>query len=179
MSIFYAKGRYLVRITDQALGKASTGTPQFALRFLVLGRIVGEEVEEVTEYERTAYFYITDKTAERFTQDLETLGFAGQSFRQLDLSDGNCHDFRGQEAHMWCGEGQNLNGDPKEVWGVARQASQLEVQPLEPKAARELDNLFGKYLKKSNGGTPKSAAPQQASRPIAGANAPDDSDIPF
>lgn len=184
MAIFYAKGRYRCRIIDQALGKASTGTPQFVLKFTVMGRVSGDALEEVTQYERTAYFYITEKTAERFGQDLETLGFTGSSFQQLDLDNDRAHDFRGSEVDMYCGEDTNDRGEPRERWGVARTSGALDVQPLDRKATRELDNLFGKHLKKPSG-SPQPV--RQASRaPAAVAEPPDfpqspagDDDIPF
>jgi hypothetical protein len=180
MAIFYAKGRYRCRIIDQALGKASTGTAQFVLRFTVLARVVGpDHIEDVTQYERTAYFYITEKTAERFGQDLESLGFAGNSFAQLDLDHERAHDFRGSEVDMWCGEDTNDKGEPRERWGVARTSAALDVQPLDRKAARELDNLFGKHLKGGKQSPAKAAAGRPIAVPVGPGEGITDDDVPF
>lgn len=177
MAIFYEKGRYRCRITDQALGKATTGTPQFALKFTVLHRIVSPgSFADVTQYERTAYFYITEKTAARFGENLHNLGFTGSSFKQLDLEHPQAHDFRDSEVDMYCGEDANLQGEPKERWGVARPSTGLDIQPLDNKSVRELDNLFGKHLKPVSGGPKPVAAPAPADKSEW---QPDDSDIPF
>jgi hypothetical protein len=148
MPIFYEKGRYRVRVIDQALGKASTGTPQFVLKFTVIGKVIGPDaLADVTQYDRTSYHYITEKTAERFAQDLRQIGFFGDSFQQLSLDHPEAHDFRSAELDMYCGEDKNQNGEPRERWSFAMASAGLDVQPLDRKSARELDSLFGRHLK--------------------------------
>lgn len=174
----YDNGRYFGRITNQALGKASTGNPQIALRFLVVGKMTTPTAYEPvdTQEERSLFMTITDKTADRIGNDLATLGFAGTSFRQIDPSTSGHHDFTDTESQFYC-KHEEYNGKDQERWSVARQGGGMpDMKPLEAKELRDLDNLFGKHLKK---GTPKQAT-QQASASAPSEPPPmTDEDVPF
>ena len=166
------KTRYRVRFTSQALGESEQKqTPFLALQFDVIAVYVGpEETEPVVSKQRTAYLYITDKTIERFRDDLETLGFDRDSFKYLDPKTPGFFDFAGREGDMYC-QHQEYNGDKSERWGVAGKPRGLSVQELDAKGIRSLDSLFGKALK----GLAKAPAP----KPVAVKGQVDDGDVPF
>lgn len=183
----YEKGRYLGRITAQALGQANTGNPQFVLRFVVLGRVNPADPQgdlfPCESYERTMYRVITENTIKYLTEDLETLGFQGESFRDLDPSSANCHNFVGQEHEFYCSHQAAQDGNGmREQWGVAKATTALEVKPLEAKQMRDLDNLFGKALKgiKKPAGKPAAKPIQEELAAVAGRVEPArNDDIPF
>lgn len=183
---FYEKGVYRCEVVSQAMGEASTGTPQFVLRFKVQARILGDEEEAVTEYERTCFRSITEKTIPYFLEDLKTLGFEGGSFKDLDPNTPGYHSFRGAVIDMICNHENDQKGEPRERWSIRQAGGSIEVKPLEPAKYRQLDNLFGKALKDACGrkanGKPAAAAPARAAAseppptpPYAGS----DDDIPF
>jgi hypothetical protein len=179
----YAVGRYVCKVTEQALSEAKTGTPQFVLRFRVLGIVTGPDSydldDERDQHERSHYRSITDRTIDYFLRDLSTLGFKGNSFSLLSPQTPGFHNFVGQEVEMTCDhEGE------REKWSVARQqgdasSGRPEIKSLDSKKVRDLDNLFGKSL--------KSLSPQSQDKP-AGRRVPPpppqqqtvgDDDIPF
>jgi len=166
---YYEPGRYWGTITSQQLGESSNGNPQFILRFEVLGKInladpEGELVAVTQNLERTIYRAITDNSIDWILQDLEQLGFTGASFAELDPGNEVFQDFSGQEIPIRC-EHDTYQGTVREKWsiGVAPSAA----KPLEPKAIRQLDSMFGKALRAlpkakqavRETGTPKSAPP--------------------
>jgi hypothetical protein len=165
---FYEIGRYACKVVSQALGESSTGKPQFALRFQVMGQVDPADpsrfIPARQQYERTHYRAITEKTIPYFIEDLKVLGFQGDSFRGLDSNTEGFHDFRGQDVDMWCSHEPDQEGNQREKWGIARQGGSLELKALEPKKVRELDNLYGKHLKgmKANGVPKPATAPAQA-----------------
>lgn len=177
---FYAAGRYACKVTDQALGEAGTGNPQFVLRFLVLGLVdpadPSKYLPATQQFERTHYRVITDKTVQYLLEDLKLLGFKGESFKALDPNNDGFHDFRGLDIDMWCGHENDREGKPREKWSVARQGSKFEVKPLEPKKVRDLDNLFGKQLKAMKSAEPIRTAPANAAPPSMEIS---DDDVPF
>ena len=144
MSTFYAEGRYACEITQQAMTKASTGTPQFVLKFRVLSLADGGKVTH--QYERTCYRAITEKTVEYLKKDLDALGFEGGSLRRLDPENGDHQSFVGQQCEFDCRhEPHYQTGEPQEKWGVAWTSSggAIEGEPLDPASYRKLDALFG------------------------------------
>lgn len=179
---FYESGRYACKVTDQAMGEASTGNPQFVLRFKVMGLVDPSDptrfIPAQQQYERTFYRTITEKTIEYFVEDLKTLGFSGDSFKKLDPNTDGFHDFRGADVDMWCAHEDDTSGGSREKWSVARQAGSFEVKPLESKKLRELDNLFGKHLKGLKSEAPRQVEPQPAAV-MASAEGITDDDIPF
>jgi hypothetical protein len=180
MSTFYTEGRYLGEIKEQAMTKVqSSGNPQFVLRFTVMSHENGEAVHR--QYERTAYRVITDKTMEYFERDLESLGFSGNSLRQLDPASADHQSFVGKQCYFDCRH-EEYNGDQKEKWGVAWNAmggGAIEGDPLDASQFRQLDALFGRN---KGGATPPPAqrARQQTQQPVAaGGMEITDEDIPF
>lgn len=180
-SPFYESGRYACKVTNQAMGEAGTGNPQFVLRFKVMGLVDPADptrfIPAQQQYERTFYRTITEKTIDYFIEDLKTLGFAGKSFKDLDPNTEGFHDFRGADVDMWCAHEDDPKGGAREKWSVARQASEFEVKPIDSKKLRELDNLYGKHLKGIKV-EPKQEKPQPAAA-MATAEGITDDDIPF
>lgn len=179
---YYSVGFYWGKITQQALGESKEKkTPFFALRFMVLGKIdpadPNGELIACEKYERTINMYITEGTIEFVTRDLGRLGFEGDSFRFLDPNTPGFHDFTNTEAAFYCSH-EEYEGKAREKWSLAKEGgAKLEVEPLETKQVRTLDNLFGKHLK----GLKKQATPKSEAKkpePVAAGAAPTD-DIPF
>jgi hypothetical protein len=182
MSVFYSVGRYICEIKSQALGEAGTGTPQFILRFTVMGEVDddGNVAGVNRSYERTMYRAITEKTIPYLIEDLKALGFRGSSFRDLDPSSPSFFDLSGQEVEMYCAHEDGTNGE-REKWSVA--FAKREAQPVkavDSKKLRDLDNLFGKHLKEL---APKSGGGDANKRlkpvPVAASTQVADEDVPF
>lgn len=153
MKAFYQPGNYLGRITTWGLGKSKNkGTPEFQIRFEVLGKINPNDPEgqllPCTQYERTIYRYITTGTKDFVIEDLEYLGYDKPSFRYLDPNVDGSHDFSNREIKVRC-DHEEYQGEVKERWALDRGHTLKEVEPLDSKAVRELDALFGSSLKKA------------------------------
>ncbi len=179
----YAKGKYVGKILNQALGKAKTGTPQLVIQIRVLGtpdpQDPGSYKADPHQYERTIYRAITEKTIQYVIEDLKSLGVAIQSLKQLDPSTPGFIDMRGMDADFYCNHEPGQDGGVREKWGVAMQASEFSVEALEPAKMRELDNLFGKQLKEAfRAGSAPRTQPQPAVA-IANSVGVTDDDIPF
>lgn len=153
--ITFAPGRYWGKVINQQLGKTSTDKPQIVISFAVLGKVDPADPEGALlpcpAGDRTVFRVITDKTAEWAAQDLEKLGFTGARFSDVDLNSSAACDMRGNEAAFSCihSEYPEGSGDLREKWSVASDGGSFEATPLEPKEARQLDAMFGKYLKKT------------------------------
>lgn len=177
---FYEVGRYACKVTKQALGEAKTGTPQFIMQFMVLGKVDPDDpsrfIPAPAQYERTFFRAITEGTIKYFLEDLKNLGFTGGSFKDLDPGSPNFQSLKGLGIDMWCNHEKGQDGNPREKWGVARQGGSMEVKPLEPKKLRDLDNLFGRELKKlqANG----AAKPAPVQRPVTVQDPPDAEEPP-
>jgi hypothetical protein len=190
---YYDEGRYLVEVTDQGFSEAKTGTPQFVLRFKVLGTPdpdgdpQGFEPDSM-QYERTFYRAITEKTIPYLTDELAILGFQGTSFRELDKSTPNFHDFTGLRVEMICKHENDREGVLRERWSLSIRGAAPTLEPMEQSKLRKLDTLFGASLKKAapaKAATSK-PAPQRAqtaaparTAPAATATEVSDDDIPF
>lgn len=174
---FYAPGNYIAEVTAQALGKAGTGTPQFVLRFRVLGKPDPKDETNyipVQENERTMFRSITEKTIQYVTEDLEQLGYPANGFGPLDPNHPNHHSFVGQQIDVYCKHEKDQQGDLRERWQLSRGPGALKVEPLDNKGVRELDALFGKSLQAS---LPKTKpAPRAATASASGIT---DEDVPF
>lgn len=160
---YFEEGRYRGEIVAQALGQARTGTPQIVLRFKVLEFENGTPVQN--QYERTIYRALTVNTMPYVIEDLKTLGYTRDSFRFIDPVDPNHHSFIGQEFVAFCQHKAGQDGGLREQWGIAKDGGgKLEVEPLESKKLRELDNLFGKQLRSELGqGKTTAVAPPRRS----------------
>jgi hypothetical protein len=180
-SPFYQPGQYVAEVTQQALGEAGTGTPQFVLRVKILGRPDPAEPDSyvpVQQYERTIYRAITENTIDYVMEDLKTLGFAGNSFSDLDPASPNHQSFAGKQIDVYCKHEDDQKGNTREKWGLSGRQKALEVKPLDSKKTRSLDSLFGKNLKT----IAQTAKPAAVQRSVAVADNPHgitDDDVPF
>lgn len=181
---FYEAGAYIGEVTQQALGKASTGTPQFVVRFRVLGKPDPADPSAFTpvqEYERTIYRAITPNTIDYVMEDLEKLGYEKGGFGPLDPSHPDHQSFVGMQIDVYCKHEKNMKGDMGEKWQLSRGASTLKVDPIDSKGVRELDAMFGKALKAK---LPQKAVAPKSEPVLAGGPPPfseevSDDDVPF
>lgn len=185
MSTYYDAGRYRCEVTQQAMTKARTGTPQFVVKVEPVFRYEGPtDMERIEKgFERTIFLAITEKSMPYLAKKLAALGFSGGSLRKLDPSTEGFEDFRGTAVDCICRhENDRDTGEPRERWDIAweREASDISGDPLAAGDYRALDALFGAAVK-ANGGAPKPAAkpkPAPASAPVGPADITDD-DLPF
>lgn len=197
MAAAYSEGRYWVRATSQAFGASrNKGTPEFALRFVVKGRVNPENQDgdliRCGVNERTLYLYFTEGSAEYAIDDLARIGFDKSSLRFLDPSVQNFHSFAGTEFEAFC-EHEEYQGQTKERWRIAKPRQPLQCdKPLDAADVRKLDTLFGKQLSKLGRGNvarqssepePELVGVSDAQRNAAPKSSPNrpptDSDIPF
>jgi hypothetical protein len=178
---YYQQGRYLCEIVDHGLTTASTGTLQEAVKFRVLE---GTQPQcDVAQYERTAYLAITEKTMSYLVPKLGAMGIDG--LKQLKKGDPAYRDLSGVQVEMYCKHEAQSGQESREKWDIASsQSKSLELKPVDDKALRQLDMLFGVERKNSGGGVvsaPRSAKPV----PVSAGDGPDpdwgvsDEDVPF
>jgi hypothetical protein len=142
VSVFYDDGTtYSCEILDQAMTVASTGNPQFVLRFRVITYANGDPVTK--QYERTFYRVITEKTTSYLQEDLGALGFTGDNLRQLDPNVQGSQDFTGKQVDFYCSHEENLKGEMRERWSIARGPKPIKGDPVPESTYRRLDALFG------------------------------------
>jgi hypothetical protein len=173
---FYQVGVYVCEVVSQAIGEAGTGTPQFILRVKVIGvPITGtSEYETVRQsYERTIYMPITDKTMQFFEENMERLGFDGDSLAQLDPSTPNHISFVHKMIDCYCKHEENQKGESMERWMISRGAPAIEAVPVPLAKMRKLDALWGKARGKSGRTVVPSSPLRDQSQEIT------DDDIPF
>lgn len=179
MSTHYQAGKYRCQITEQAFGESKDKhTPFFGLKVKPTGfydPATGDLVP-CSDFERTVYLYMTDKTIDQATKNIRSLGFTGDSFRQLDPEVPGHTSLIGTEADFQC-KHEPYNNTLSEKWEFPLS----EGRPLEKVSglSKKLDALFGKSIKGSAG--PKAAPAKAASDgavPVAAGVAPDD-EIPF
>ncbi len=194
---FYAEGQYVCEIISQNMTQASTGNPQFVLRFKVLGTPDPNNPDNYLiapqQYERSCYRTITEKTIDWFIDDLRALGFNGRSFRDLSPDSPNFCSFKGLSVEMYCKYAPGKNGQ-REEWNISHpRSSAPELKQLEPQQVRKLDDLFGRQLRglSVNGQSkPAASAPapagnsqrQRTTAPPPPAQPPNsfiDDDVPF
>jgi hypothetical protein len=157
---YYDVGAYVGEVINQGLGESKTGTPFFYLKVKVLGTPDNEGyVPAAQQYDRTVYFYLSEKSMENTVENLKALGFNGSSLAQLDPDHAKAVSFIGNQVDLYC-QHEEYNGDWKEKWNLSRV---LAVQTIEPKKLRQLDALFGKSLKAVPAtSSPTAAAPKPA-----------------
>ena len=145
---FYAPGRYWGRITHQKVGETKKGDAQLILQFLVRGRInpadpEGELLPVAGELERTIFRTINDNTIDWIVQDLDTLGWYGQHWRDFDEGSSAFVSIVGSE-HVFRCDHDTYEGTTREKWSVAGDG--LVVKPLDDSQAKQLEALFGRHL---------------------------------
>jgi len=171
---FYSIGAYVVEVISQAIGKASTGTPQFILRFKVLGvPVAGSEdyTPAQQQYERTLYMALTERTAPYVKENLATLGYRGGGISTLDPASPIHDSFVGNLVDMYCKHEPDQSGNMREKWQISRGGG-IKADPLDQREMRQLDAIFGK------GAAKPLAQPMRSASVDAGTEITDE-DIPF
>ena len=156
--LFYAPGRYWGRITHQKIGETKKGDAQLILQFVVLGRVSSADPEAMvpveSQFERTIFRTINDKTIDWITQDLDTLGWYGQHWRDFDEGSSAFVSIVGSE-HVFRCDHETFEGNTREKWSLAGDG--IVVKPLDDNKAKQLEALYGRNLqvrKKPTAGTP-------------------------
>src|SRR4051812_47856011 len=102
MTIEYKQGPYRCEILDQGLSQSSNGNPQIWLKIKPLESLsIEDNGVELPTGDRMVYWTITDKTSDFIVDKLVTLGFTGESFRQLDRNHANPELFIGQAEDFY------------------------------------------------------------------------------
>lgn len=194
MSTFYEEGRYRCEVTQQAMSKASTGTPQFVLKVRLLEMYVSpSETESLRQqYERSIYRAITENTVKYLKKDLEVLKFTGGSLKLIDPTTPGYQSFTGTVVDCLCKHEVDKQSDNvRERWSLAwpaAESSEIGARPLAPQEYRALDALFGAAVRANGGAKPQAQAakreqahppaePAKTTEPAGGW--PDDDDVPF
>jgi hypothetical protein len=157
MSTYYDVGSYRVKITGQLFTEAaSSGNPQFVLKFKVLERLEPAN-DNLQQYERKTYFTITDKTYERLLRLLQAIGFPGDKLVMLDPSTKGFHDFTGLELEMYCSHATDKSGKAFERWDTRRGES---LKPLS--SMSKIKHLDAQFARKPVNGQKAALAPVNA-----------------
>ena len=174
---YYDEGIHVGQVLQQGLTKATTGTFQFVLTIKVLGVADPHDsttyVPHRTQFQRSIYMAITEKTIEFVVPTLETLGYEGSTFGALDPSHPEYQSFVDKTFDFMCLHEKDQEGNLREKWSVARRAKLPELKPLESREMRQLDALFGRALA-SKGKKPPVSVPGDANE-----TGITDDDIPF
>ena len=146
---FYQIGRYFGRVTHQKVGETKKGDAQLILQFVVIGKVNPTDVDGTTmlpveaEFERTIFRTINDNTIDWIMQDLDTLGWYGQHWRDFDESSSAFVSMVGSE-HVFRCDHDTYEGTTREKWSVAGDG--MVVKPLADDKAKQLEVLFGRHL---------------------------------
>lgn len=162
-----APGRYNVRITDQGLTKAGTGSDQFFMAFKVLEHADGEALDAEHQGATGRYFrVVNENTAKYFGTDLHRLGCTwGGDFRNLYPD--SPHSMIGKEVILYAKPDTDQQGNPRLAWGVPGDG------PAKASAS-EVDSLNQRF-----GAMMRAMFPSQGQPNGAMAPPPEDSDNPF
>ena len=115
------------------------------------------------EYERTITWWLPDgdeAAIDRLFAGLETLGYAGESFAQLESTTPGFFDFSQLQISCECKHQNATDGSGKvyEQWQLPF-ANTNEVTPLDADQIRRLDTLFGRSMKDRFGKKPAMPGP--------------------
>ena len=186
MSTFYAVGRYVCRVTEQGWTetKALPKRPMIIFMVRPTHEILkdpagGEELRPITsgEYDKKVQILIDatrDDIMDMSLKKLRHAGFVGDSFADLNLVGA---DVRCDNTHF------TYNGEERDRFELV--LPDASFQPMDAKAARTLDTLFGRRLKeKIANGPAEQATDTNRKRQAAPANdglpdTPPDDEVPF
>jgi hypothetical protein len=151
MSNLFPAGPYWGKVTRQSFGQNEKNNTVFTLTLELMGRTVrdanGEDTLEVVGYaERTVYMYLTAKTIGFVTEKLRAIGYTRNSLRFLDPATDGYHNFEGAEVPLWC-KHDSYDGKLREKWDISTGGAGVKLDPVDAKALRGLDVLFGKAAK--------------------------------
>lgn len=174
---FYAEGKYLCHVEEQALGVASTGNSQIIIKFKVIGAYQNGQPNELeNQYSRTYYGTVTENTIEYLMNDLNTLGLYVTSFGQIDQNQPNFVSIIGNAVDMVCAHEKDRDGNLRERWRVAYSGGSkpLEYKAADKAAVSKLDALFGAKLQQGLAGKTAKPATVSVAPPLI-----TNDDVPF
>jgi hypothetical protein len=140
----YDVGTYKTEVSGQGFTVASTGTIQFWLRFVVLERVQPFN-DNLDKYTRTLFLPITEKTADRVMYSLNTIGFEGDNFDDVNPLHKGYHSFVGLQLEMLCTHEPDQDNQPKERWSLQR----VSATPAEDTAVHNLNRFLSSNKKSS------------------------------
>lgn len=174
----FRPGRYMAKVTWQAMSESSNGNPQLILKFMPTGMIRENDTENLEvcyELEQTVWITFTEKSMDFAAEQLAAIGFTGNSFRQLDPQILGHQSFVGDMIQVFC-EHNVWEGTKRDRWGVVTTAS--APKPIATEKYSKLDAIFGKYLKRK-AEDPKAAVAEMQKDIEAVADKPPADEIPF
>lgn len=168
-------GEYPGEVIAQDLIAAGTGTPQAVFKV----RLDNQQDSNGYPVDRTVFCPITDKTIERFADDLvRQFGKCPAKPSELDPTSPSHMSYLGCHCMLWCSH-ETYEGTTREKWKFSNPDA-AGGKKLPDDDLMKLDALFGaafagkaKKTKPLNGGSPP---PVKAERPAA---ATADDEIPF
>ena len=145
---YFAEGRYVCRIKSQELSATANGNLQLMLSFAVLGTPDPANPENYLraphEQTRRLWLYFSDKAMSFALEHLATLGWHGESLKELDARMPGFHSFRDQVVDLWCKhEDDHDNGQLRERWQVSKKAPAA----VRDEKVKELDRLLMQHRK--------------------------------
>lgn len=133
----YDKGVYRAKVKSQAIGESKNGTPQWILKFDILGKVHNGHLVECDNYERTIYCSLTEKGIPYILEDVKRLCEVGgvefvlPRFECLDERTEGFLDLRGVEFDAYC-KHEEYQGKTRERWSVAKFDSKPSSTPAKP-----------------------------------------------
>lgn len=146
----YQPGLYNLKVTGQGFGESDKKkTPFFYLQCLPESQIINGYEEPCDQYPAELVWWITDNTVDRVIGELESIGYTGHKFANLDPLSPNYFDFKGQRIVAECYQehGSGYNADKLyDRWRLPFNGGQ--ARESNSSVAKNLDALFGKKLAK-------------------------------
>jgi len=172
---YYQEGLYEVRFKSQGFSESKEKkTPFFFLTFDPVNLILGDDIHPVdARYECKVDLWLTEKTVERTVENLRTIGWEGNSFR--DLEPGG-FSFEGVVGHLRCSHEQN-GEKVYDKWDFPATGG-VKVEHVSG-MAKKLDALFGKALKASKPAAKAVEKPVPVTVPEDAGSVEDADEIPF
>lgn len=154
MAAHYQVGMYKARITGQRFDKTKNENTVIVLD--IMPQVDGGD----GQYGRSLQWVVTDKTIDFVVDKLRRVGFAGQSFAELDTSSAKFYDLSGQVIDVYC----NHSEKGYEEWDLPRPVATRQQMPSGERqtVTARLDALFGKKLRT---GVPAASKPTPAAKP--------------
>jgi hypothetical protein len=158
MTTHYQEGLYKARITGQRFDKTKNNNTVIVLD--IMPQVDGSD----GQYGRSIQWVVTDKTIDFVVEKLRRVGFAGQSFVELDTTAPKFYDLSGQLIDVYCGHSDKGYED----WDLPRPAAQRSQMPANERqnVTARLDALYGKKLRTGTQTTPRTT-PRPAVKPDA------------
>jgi len=155
-------GKFECEIAGHRLTVSSNGNHQVEFDLNVLFKLNADGTREAVEggVRRKKWMTLTDKTIDRFAEDLAFVGFTG-SPAQLDPSH-NQHVSLIGKISPWFSSKSSYNGKDREEWNVDRPRAAQAPKAIDQHTLMEADALWGDKFKSSQtsyGGSQGTAPP--------------------